>query len=73
MKGTPKLIQKSIFGSKQFERVHIDIFFMEGQKWLTIVDSFSKFANTIPLQTRTIVDLKHAFRNTSDTSVDHKR
>lgn len=57
----PKLIQKSIFGSKQFERVHIDIFFMEGQKWLTIVDSFSKFANTIPLQTGTIVDLKHAF------------
>lgn len=56
----PKLIQKSIFGSKQFERVHIDIFFMEGQKWLTIVDSFSKFANTIPLPTRTIVDLKHA-------------
>lgn len=33
---------------------------MKGQKWLTIVDSFSKFANIIALQTRTIVDMKHA-------------
>lgn len=57
----PKLIQKSTFGSKQFERVHMDIFFMKGQKWLTIVDSFSKFANITPLPTRTIIDIKHAF------------
>lgn len=56
----PKLIQKSIFGSRQFERVHMDIFFLKKQKWLTIVDSFSKFANIIPLATRTIVDIKNA-------------
>lgn len=56
----PQLIRKSIFGGKPFERVHIDVFFMKGLKWLTIVDSFSKFANIIPLQTRTIVDMKQA-------------
>lgn len=54
----PKLIQKSTFGDTVFDRVHIDVFFMKGQKWLTIVDSFSKFANAIPLPTRTIVDMK---------------
>lgn len=56
----PKLIRKSTFGEKPFERVHMDIFFLQGQKWLTIVDSFSKFANAIPLDTRTIVDIKTA-------------
>lgn len=56
----PKLIHKSNFGLKPFDRVHIDIFFLKGQKWLTIVDSFSKFANAIPLETRTIVDVKNA-------------
>lgn len=56
----PKLIQKSTFGEAPFDRVHIDVFFMKGQKWLTIVDSFSKFANVIPLQSRTIVDFKRA-------------
>lgn len=56
----PNLIRKSIFGNNPFDRVHIDIFFLKGQKWLTIVDSFSKFANAIPLETRTIVDVKNA-------------
>lgn len=56
----PQLVQKSVFGQKPFERVHIDVFFMKGLKWLTIVDSFSKFANVIPLESRTIVDMKHA-------------
>lgn len=56
----PKLIRKSIFGENPFDRVHVDIFFLKGQKWLTIVDSFSKFANAIPLQSRTIIDIKHA-------------
>lgn len=56
----PKLIRKSTFGEKPFDRVHIDIFFLKGQKWLTIVDSFSKFANAIPLASRTIVDVKTA-------------
>lgn len=56
----PKLIRKSTFGETPFDRVHIDIFFLKGQKWLTIVDSFSKFANAIPLNTRTIIDLKAA-------------
>lgn len=56
----PQLIQKSIFGEKPFERVHVDVFFMKGLKWLTIVDSFSKFANVIPLESRTIIDMKHA-------------
>ena len=55
-----KLIRKSTFGEKPFERVHIDIFFLKGQKWLTIVDSFSKFANAIPLNSRTIIDIKTA-------------
>uniref|UniRef100_A0AAG5DPC1 RNA-directed DNA polymerase n=1 Tax=Anopheles atroparvus TaxID=41427 RepID=A0AAG5DPC1_ANOAO len=57
----PKLIQKSTTGDKPFNRVHIDIFFLQGKKWLTIVDSFSKFANAIPLETRTIIDIKQAF------------
>jgi transposase InsO family protein len=56
----PKLIRKSIFGENPFDRVHIDIFFLKGLKWLTIVDSFSKFANVISLQSRTIVDVKTA-------------
>lgn len=56
----PQLVQTSIFGQKPFERVHIDVFFMKGLKWLTIVDSFSKFANVIPLESRTIVDMKKA-------------
>lgn len=56
----PNLIKKSIFGNHLFDRVHIDIFFLKGQKWLTIVDSFSKFANVIPLETRTIIDIKNA-------------
>ena len=56
----PNLIKKSIFGKNPFDRVHIDIFFLKGQKWLTIVDSFSKFANAIMLETRTIVDIKNA-------------
>lgn len=56
----PKLIQKSTFGDTVFDRIHIDVFFMKGQKWLTIVDSFSKFANIISIQTRTIVDMKRA-------------
>lgn len=56
----PKLIQRSTFGETVFDRIHIDVFFMKGQKWLTIVDSFSKFANIIALQTRTIVDMKKA-------------
>lgn len=56
----PKLIRKSTFGNSPFDRVHVDIFFMKATKWLTIVDSFSKFANTVPLQTRTIGDLKKA-------------
>lgn len=55
-----KLIRSSTFGQKPFERVHIDIFFLKSQKWLTIVDSFSKFANAIPLATRTIIDVKNA-------------
>lgn len=33
---------------------------MKGLKWMTIVDSFTKFANIIPLETRTIVDMKRA-------------
>lgn len=56
----PKLIQRSTFGETVFDRIHIDVFFMKGHKWLTIVDSFSKFANIIPLQTRTIIDMKKA-------------
>lgn len=56
----PQLIHKSTFGEKPFERIHIDVFFMKGLKWLTIVDSFSKFANIIPLESRTIVDMKKA-------------
>lgn len=55
-----KLIQKSNFGNAPFERIHIDIFFLKGNKWLTVVDSFSKFANVIPIETRTIVDVKKA-------------
>lgn len=55
-----KLIQKSTFGETVFDRIHVDVFFMKGQKWLTVVDSFSKFANIIPLPTRTIVDMKKA-------------
>lgn len=54
----PQLIRKSVFGESPFERVHVDVFFMKGLKWMTIVDSFSKFANTIPLESRTIVDMK---------------
>lgn len=56
----PKLIRKSTFGEKPFDRVHIDIFFLKGHKWLTIVDSFSKFSNAIPLSSRTIIDIKTA-------------
>ena len=56
----PNLIRKSTFGNKPFDRVHIDIFFLKGSKWLTIVDSFSKFANAIFLESRTIVDIKKA-------------
>ena len=56
----PKLIQRSTFGETVFDRIHIDVFFMKGHKWLTIVDSFSKFANIIALETRTIIDMKKA-------------
>lgn len=56
----PNLIRKSNFGQTPFEKIHIDIFFLKGSKFLTIVDSFSKFANAIPIQTRTIIDLKTA-------------
>lgn len=56
----PKLLRKSYFGEKPFDIIHIDIFFMKQHKWLTIVDSFSKFANIIPINSRTIIDLKQA-------------
>ena len=56
----PKLIQKTNNAEKPFHKIHIDIFFMKGEKMLTIVDAFSKFANVIALETRTIVDLKRA-------------
>lgn len=56
----PKLLQKINSAEKPFQKVHIDIFFMKGEKMLTIVDAFSKFANVIALQTRTIIDLKRA-------------
>lgn len=56
----PKLIQKTNTAGKPFEKVHVDIFFMNGRKMLTIVDAFSKFANVIALESRTIVDLKRA-------------
>lgn len=56
----PNLIKKSHFGKEPLEEIHIDIFFLKGCKFLTIVDSFSKFANAIPITSRTIVDLKAA-------------
>ncbi|XP_055630413.1 uncharacterized protein LOC129771106 isoform X1 [Toxorhynchites rutilus septentrionalis] len=56
----PKLVQKTNPAENTFERIHMDIFFMSGRKMLTIVDAFSKFANVIALETRTIVDLKRA-------------
>lgn len=56
----PILIQKLNEPCGPFDKIHIDIFFMKGKQMLTIVDSFSKFANLIPLETRTIVDLKRA-------------
>lgn len=56
----PKLIQKTNDAKRPFEKIHIDIFFIKQKKLLTIVDAFSKFANVIALETRTIVDLKRA-------------
>lgn len=56
----PKLIQKTNLEEGTFRRIHVDIFFISGRKMLTIVDAFSKFANVIALETRTIVDLKRA-------------
>lgn len=56
----PRLIKKSHLGQAPLDKIHIDIFFIKSCKFLTIVDSFSKFANAIPLESRTIVDLKNA-------------
>lgn len=56
----PKLIQKTNDANRPFQKIHIDIFFIKGRKMLTVVDAFSKFANVIPLETRTIIDLKRA-------------
>lgn len=53
----PKLIQQTNTADKPLKKVHIDIFFIKGKKMLTVVDAFS---NVIPLESRTIVDLKRA-------------
>lgn len=56
----PKLIQRTNNTIRPFQKIHIDIFFIKGKKMLTVVDAFSKFANVIALETRTIIDLKRA-------------
>lgn len=42
------------------EILHIDIFSTDKQHFLTCIDKFSKFANSIPIQSRSTVDIKYA-------------
>lgn len=46
---------------RPFERVHMDIFQMDGQNFLSLIDSFSKYLQLIPMQTKNLVDVKNAY------------
>lgn len=54
-----KILETPI-GKKPFEIVHVDIFFASPCMWLSFVDSFSRFGGLIPIQSRTIIDVKNA-------------
>ena len=46
---------------KPFERVHMDIFSMDNQTFLSLIDSFSKFLQFIPMETKNLTDVKSAY------------
>lgn len=45
---------------KPMERVHMDIFSINKCNFLSMVDSFSKFAQMIPIDTKNLIDVKNA-------------
>lgn len=45
---------------KPMERVHMDIFAINSKSFLSIVDSFSKFAQMVPIETKNLTDVKSA-------------
>jgi transposase InsO family protein len=45
---------------KPFERIHIDLFTIEGKIFLTIIDAFSKFAQAIHVESKTAISTANA-------------
>lgn len=45
---------------KPFKRVHMDIFIISGQNFLSLIDSFSKHLQMIPMNTKNLVDVQDA-------------
>ena len=46
---------------KPFQRVHMDIFAIDNQNFLSLIDSFSKFLQLIPMKTKNLIDVKKAY------------
>lgn len=62
-----------------FQRVHMDIFIMDNQNFLSLIDSFSKYLQLIPMKTKNLIDTKRAytkfistFRNPQTLVTDHE-
>ena len=61
------------------ERIHMDIVAIDKQNFLSLVDSFSKYAQLIPMDTKNLVDVKNAlaqyfgtFGNPQTIITDHE-
>ena len=46
--------------SKPFQIVHIDVFTFDNQNYLTLVDAFTKFAQAIPIEGKTAINVSNA-------------
>ncbi len=45
---------------KPFQRVHMDIFIINGENFLSLIDSFSKHLQMIPMKTKNLTDVTRA-------------
>lgn len=51
------IFKPTAIGTKPFEHLYIDTYINNNQKFLTIIDSFSKFSQAYPITTKTAVEI----------------